>query len=398
MRTEAPRAPGVERHAPEVGRHAPAAAFEVRGLRVRRGPVFTLEISRLSVAAGETLAVLGLNGAGKSTLLEVLALLLRPDEGEVRVLGEATRSGPDAQRLRRRLGLALQDPLLLAGTVLDNVALPLRLRAVPRNEGRRRALAGLARFDVAHLAGRSSRGLSGGEARRVSLARALVTEPDLLLLDEPFSALDPPTRDALLRDFQKAIPPGTAVVLVTHDRLEALGLGHQVAVLQGGRVLQWGPAQEVFRSPLDQAVAALVGLETILSGPVQSSDDGVSRILVGPGVVIEAATEAVVGDRVTLCIHPEEVHIERPGPGTRTSARNVFPALVQSVTPHGGGWRIALDCSFPLVVLVTRRSTADLDLRPGERVTASFKASAVHVFPARSPAGDGDGGQSIRRV
>src|SRR3989304_245772 len=99
--------PEVERHAPEVERHAPPAAFEVQGLRVRRGPSFTLEIPRLSVAAGETLAVLGLNGAGKSTLLEVLALLLRPDEGEVRILGEATRSGPDSQRLRRRLGLAL---------------------------------------------------------------------------------------------------------------------------------------------------------------------------------------------------------------------------------------------------------------------------------------------------
>ena len=379
MPTEAPPAPEVERH-------APPAAFEVRGLRVRRGPAFTLEIPRLSVAAGETLAVLGLNGAGKSTLLEVLALLLRPDEGEVRILGEATRSGPDAQRLRRRLGLALQDPLLLAGSVLDNVALPLRLRAVPRSECRRRALAGLARFEVAHLAGRSSRGLSGGEARRVSLARALVTEPDLLLLDEPFSALDPPTRDALLRDFQKAIPAGTAVVLVTHDRLEALGLGRQIAVLQGGRLLQWGPAQEIFRSPLSQPVAALVGLETILSGPVLSSDDGVSRVAVGPGAIIEAATEAPAGDHVTLCIHPEEVHIERPGPGTRTSARNVFPALIRSVTPHGTGWRIALECPFPLVVLVTGRSATDLALLPGERVTASFKASAVHVFPARSRA------------
>jgi len=386
MPTETAPTPEVERHAPGMEPHAPAAAFEVRGLRVRRGPSFTLEIPRLSVTAGETLAVLGLNGAGKSTLLEVLALLLRPDEGEVRILGEAARSSPDSQRLRRRLGLALQDPLLLGGSVLDNVALPLRLRGVPRRDSRRIALAGLARFEVVHLAGRPSRSISGGEARRVSLARALVTDPDLLLLDEPFSALDPPTRDALLRDFQRALPPDTAVVLVTHDRLEALGLAHQVAVLQRGRLLQWGPSQEVFRSPLNQPVAALVGLETILSGPVIASGDGVSRVAVGPGVIIEAATEAPAGDHVTLCIHPEEVHLERPGPGTRTSARNVFPALIQSVTPHGTGWRIALHCPFPLVVLVTGRSATDLDLRPGERITASFKASAVHVFPARSRA------------
>ena len=364
----------------------PTEAFAVEGLRVRRGVSFTLEIPRLSAAVGDTLAVLGLNGAGKSTLLEVLALLLRPDEGEVQILGDVARPGSASQRLRRRLGLALQDPLLLGGSVLDNVALPLRLRGVPRRDSRRIALAGLARFEVVHLAGRPSRSISGGEARRVSLARALVTDPDLLLLDEPFSALDPPTRDALLRDFQRALPPDTAVVLVTHDRLEALGLAHQVAVLQGGRLLQWGPSQEVFRSPLNQAVAALVGLETILSGPVISSGDGVSRVAVSPGVIIEAATEAPAGDHVTLCIHPEEVHLERPGPGTRTSARNVFPALIQSVTPHGTGWRIALQCPFPLVVLVTGRSATDLDLRPGERITASFKASAVHVFPARSRA------------
>lgn len=360
------------------------AAFEVDGLRVRRGDSFTLEIPRLSVAAGETLAVLGLNGAGKSTLLEVLALLRRPDEGVVRILGEPVGGGHGAERLRRRLGLALQDPFLLRGRVLDNVALPLRLRGVPRDECRRRALAGLARFDVAHLALRSSRRTSGGEARRVSLARALVTDPDLLLLDEPFSALDPPTRDALLRDFQRALPPGTAVVLVTHDRLEALNLAHQVAVLHDGRLLQWGPSQDVFLSPHDPSVAALVGLETILSGPVASSEDGLCRVEVSPGAFIEAAAAPPAGERVTLCIHPEEVRIERPAPGTRTSARNVFPAVIRSLTPHGTGRRVALDCPFPLVALVTRHSAEDLGLRPGERVTASFKASAVHLFPARS--------------
>lgn len=375
------------RPAPAARPPAPAAtppAFEIHGLRVRRGASFVLEIPELSAPAGETLAVLGPNGAGKSTLLEILALLLRPDEGEVRVLGEEARPGAGALRFRRRLGLALQDPFLLGGSVLDNVALPLRLRGVPRRRGRERALASLARFDVARLANRSSGGLSGGEARRVSLARALVTDPGLLLLDEPFSALDPPTRDALLRDFQKALPPGTAVVLVTHDRLEALSLAQQVAVVDRGRLLQWGPSQEVFRNPRDPSVAALVGLETILSGPVVASADGLVKVEVSPGVTVEAAARAPVGDRVTLCVHPEEVHIERPAPGTRTSARNVFPALIRSLTPYGAGRRVTLDCPFPLVVLVTGHSADDLGLAPGERVTVSFKASAVHVFPARS--------------
>jgi tungstate transport system ATP-binding protein len=362
---------------------APCAA-EVRDLRVRRGGSFVLQVPRLEVAAGETLAVLGLNGAGKSTLLEVLALLRPPDAGEVRILGERTRCRGGRQALRRRLGLALQDPFLLLGSILDNVALPLRLRGVSPVEARRRAQAWLERLGVGHLAGRASHAASGGEARRVSLARALVTEPDLLLLDEPFSALDPPTHDALLRDFQRALPPGAGVVLVTHDRSEALDLAQQVAVLQAGRLLQWGPARDLFRAPASEEVAALVGLDTILRGTVRSSGQGLIAIEVAPGVLVEAAGDAAPGSRVTLCIHPEEVTLERPGPGTRSTARNLFPALIRSLAPHGPGRRVTLDCPFPLVALVTLRSVEELQLGPGERISASFKASAVHLFPARA--------------
>jgi tungstate transport system ATP-binding protein len=362
-------------------------ALVVNGLRVRRGTAFDLSIEHLSVRRGETLAVIGLNGAGKSTLLEALALLLKPDGGEVRVLGETASGGGTRRRLRRRLGLALQDPFLLSGAVLENVALPLRLRGIARADARSRARRWLARFGIAHLADRPSREISGGEARRTSLARALVTDPDLLLLDEPFSGLDPPTRDALLRDFQRALNLETAVVLVTHDRSEALSLAQQIAVLHEGRLLQWGAAQDVFRSPANETVAALVGLESILSGPVIASENGLCRVEVASGVTIEAAAEAPSGSRLTLCIHPEEVTLERPRPGTRSSARNLVPALIRSITPHGTGCRIELECPFPLVALVTRRSVDELGLRPDDRVTASFKASAVHVFPARTPAG-----------
>lgn len=360
-------------------------ALEVRDLTVSRGGAFDLRIKHLSVAVGETLAVLGLNGAGKSTLLETLALLVKPDAGEVRVLGEVARGGKSRHRLRRRLGLALQDPFLLRRSVLDNVALPLRLRGIAPSEARARAGAWLERFGIPHLAGRPAREVSGGEARRASLARALVTDPDLLLLDEPFSALDPPTRDALLRDFQKALGPGTAVILVTHDRAEALDLAQQVAVLHAGRLLQQGPTQEVFRRPANEVVASIVGLESILTGPVIASEGGVCRVQVAQDVTIEAAAEGEPGARLTLCIHPEEVTIERSGPPARSTARNVFPAFIRSITPHGRGCRVELECPFPLVALVTRQSVEDLALRAGERVTASFKASAVHVFPARNP-------------
>ncbi|MEE9293020.1 MAG: ABC transporter ATP-binding protein [Acidobacteriota bacterium] len=363
---------------------SPRPALEVRDLTVSRGGAFDLRIECLSVARGETLAVLGLNGAGKSTLLETLALLVKPDTGEVRILGEVAGRGKSRHHLRRRLGLALQDPYLLRGRVLDNVALPLRLRGLAPSEARARAGAWLERFGISHLAGRPAREISGGEARRTSLARALVTEPDLLLLDEPFSALDPPTHDTLLRDFQKVLGPGTAVVLVTHDRSEVLNLAQQVAVLHAGRLLQRGPAQEVFRRPANEVVASIVGLESILTGPVVASEGGICRVQVAPDVMIEAAAEAEPGALLTLCIHPEEVTIDRSRPPARSTARNVFPAFIRSITPYGRGCRVELECPFPLVALVTRRSVEDLALHAGERVTASFKASAIHVFPARA--------------
>jgi len=377
--------PGRPAAGPRQAGAPAAAALEVHDLVVLRGD-FRLDVPHLVVAAGETLAVLGPNGAGKSTLLEVLALITPPRRGEVRLRGEAADSRAARARLRRRLGLALQDPFLLAGSVLDNVALPMRLRGIPRGHARARARAWLERFGIAELAERSSRSVSGGEARRASLARALVTDPEVLLLDEPFSALDPPTRDSLQRDFQKALAPGTAVVLVTHDRSEALALAQQVAVLESGRLLQCGPAQEVFRRPADEAVAALVGLDTILSGPVLSCAEGVCRVEVAPGVVVEAAAEAPAGAHLTLCVHPEEVTLERQPAAAQTTARNVFPALIRSLTPHGPGRRVELECPFPLVAVVTRRSAEELQLRPGERVLAAFKASAVHVFPARRSA------------
>jgi tungstate transport system ATP-binding protein len=362
--------------------------LEASGLRVRRGRGFLLEVPALRAARGETLAVLGPNGAGKSTLLEILALLRPPDEGEVRLLGEAPAGAAVRLRLRRRLSLAMQDPFLLSGSILDNVSLPLRLRGEAKGRAGEAARRWLDRFEISHLAGRPARAVSGGEARRASLARALVTEPDVLLLDEPFSALDPPTRDALLRDFQRALPSDTSVVLVTHDRTEALDLAQQVAILHEGSLLQYGRTEEVFRRPASEAVARMAGLESILSGPVLACSDGLCRVEVAPGVAVEALLEAAVAAppaRVTLCIHPEEVTIERDSPSGRTTARNVFPARIKAILPHGTARRVELECPFPLVALVTRRSVEDLALRPGDSVTAAFKASAVHVFPARLP-------------
>ena len=174
------------------------AILEIGGVTVAHGGRAVLQIDRLAVRRGEILAIIGPNGSGKSTLLRIMGLLDRPARGEVRLDGRAIDWGRGLLTSRRRFASVFQEPLLADTTVERNVALGLTLRGVPAGEARRRAGHWIARFGIAPLAGRQARTLSGGEAQRTSLARAFAIEPDVLLLDEPFSALDPATREDLL--------------------------------------------------------------------------------------------------------------------------------------------------------------------------------------------------------
>jgi tungstate transport system ATP-binding protein len=355
-------------------------------LRVERGGATVLDVPSLSVHGGETLAVIGPNGAGKSTLLLALATILVPSAGSVLFRGMPVGSGEAALPYRRRIAVAFQEPLLFDGTVAWNAEAGLRLRNVPKAEAARRAGEMLGRLQVAHLSGRSARTLSGGEAQRVSLARAFAVDPDVLFLDEPFSALDPGSREGIVDDLEAALrESGTTAVFVTHDRVEALRLGDRIAVMIGGRVAQVGTPDEVMNRPADGDVASFVGVETVLDASVVSADAGtfVARVAApgtaGPAPLVEAVGSCGVGDRVLLCIRPENVTLSPPG-GSGTSARNAFPGVVSKVTPQGAVHRVVVDCGVPLSALVTTHAVADLGLLPGLPIVASFKATAIHAI------------------
>jgi tungstate transport system ATP-binding protein len=231
---------------------------EVRDLLVRRGEHPALQLDHLAIENGEVLAVVGPNGAGKSTLLLTLARLLKPERGEVWFNGNPASSEPDTV-YRRRIALVMQDPLLFDMAVFDNVASGLKFRGIAKEDIRRRVPLWLERLGVGHLAKRRAGQLSGGEAQRVSLARALVLEPQLLLLDEPFSALDPPTRSRLLDDLGALLKEtATTTIFVTHDLPEASQLAERMAVIIGNRLRQVGAPDAVFASPVDEDVAAFV--------------------------------------------------------------------------------------------------------------------------------------------
>ncbi len=232
----------------------------IRDLLIRRGGRLVLEVEDLSVHQHEVLAIVGPNGAGKSSLLLVLARLLHPGQGEILFNGKSAQGEPDLA-YRRRLALVLQDPLLFDTSVYENVASGLKFRGLPAKEIQPKVEIWLERLGISHLARRRANELSGGEGQRVSLARALVLEPELLLLDEPFGALDPPTRARLLEDLGQILPAAkTTTILITHDLKEAAKLADRVAVLLDGQIVQIGAPQEVFASPTNPEVAAFLGI------------------------------------------------------------------------------------------------------------------------------------------
>lgn len=353
--------------------------LNVHDLLIQRGERSVLTVDRLQVAEGEVLAVIGPNGAGKSTFLLALARLLRPVQGRITFRGKPLETLGELD-YRRRIALVLQEPLLLDTSVFENVAAGLRYRRLPKSEVNLRVGEWLTRLGVAHLSDRRARRLSGGEAQRVSLARAFAIQPEILLLDEPFSALDAPTRMRLLEDFQSLLAETPVTTLfITHDLDEALLLGDRVAVLLGGRLRQVGPPEDVFNAPADEDVAAFVGVETVIPGRVIESVEGVLVVEAGE-LHLEAVGEATPGRLVLLCLRPEDVTIWPKDGSPSSSARNRLAGRVVRTAPQGPLVRVSVDCGFPLVALVTRASARELDLSEGKPVTAAFKASAVHVI------------------
>jgi molybdate transport system ATP-binding protein len=222
--------------------------------------------------------------------------------------------------------------------------------------------------------------LSGGERQRTALARALAVDPELLLLDEPLSALDPPGRERLRQELRRRLALARVpALIVTHDRQEALALGDWMTVVSDGRVLQTGPIEEVFSRPGSHEVARIVGVETVVAGRVVGVTGGLADVAIG-SVVLKALDPGLSTTEVLVCIRAEDVLLERV-PGGASSARNHLPSTVVSVQTEGPLARIVVDCGFPLAALVTRQSWEELGLDEGIAVTAVVKAPSVHLVP-----------------
>ena len=344
-----------------------------------RGP--TIEARLDDVFRHGPVAVLfGPSGSGKTTVLRSLAGLQRPARGRI-TLGDAvwfdSEKGVETPPQRRRVGyLAQQYALFPHLSVEDNVAYGLRgLSAEARRD---RVRATLERFRIDELRGRRVRELSGGEQQRVALARTLAPGPELLLLDEPLSALDSGTRAALRAELRRdLLRAETPAIVVTHDYTEALALGDSLMVMADGRLLQSGPIGEVFERPNSEAVARTVGVDCVAAAELVKIDGELAVYRVGEREVVGLAREADGESSGYIFIRAENVTLAAHAPSGE-SARNHLEAVVTEVAHEGPLVRVRLDCSFPLAALITRHSLEEMDLRAGSKVWANVKAPAVH--------------------
>jgi molybdate transport system ATP-binding protein len=250
----------------------------------------------------------------------------------------------------------------------------------PHAASRTRAADLLDLFGLRGLERRHPRELSGGQQQRVALARAMFRRPRLLLLDEPLSALDGPTR-AEVREELSALLRALAVpaYVVTHDRLDALTFGDRTLLMDAGRVIQEGATAAVFNQPVTPAAARLVGVDAVVVGRIASIEDGLATVVSG-GREVRANAHGVVGAEVALCIRAEDVVVARHE-SRELSAMNRWPAVVRSETPDGPFVRVVLDCGFRLAALVTRDAWRRLALRPGDHAWAVVKAASITALP-----------------
>jgi molybdate transport system ATP-binding protein len=367
----------------------PDGALLAARLRKRvaaQGHEFALEVE-FRAAAGFTI-LFGASGAGKTTLLDCVSGLTRPDSGRIsageRVLFDSEQ-GVDVAVAKRRLGYVFQDLALFPHlTVGQNVE--YGLAHSPHAERRERVAAILEAFRIAQLARRSAREISGGESQRAALARTLVTDPAVLLLDEPLAALDAPTKAKIiddLREWNRAhrIP----ILYVTHTREEVFALGERVIVLEAGRIVAEGTPHEVMTAPQQETVAQLAGFENILDATVESvhPERGTMTCRVEgsaePLLLETPLVRGEVGSALRVGIRAGDILLAT-SPPEGLSARNVIPGRIRSVDQHDMIVSARVHCGVEMEVHLTLAARDSLELVPGKEVWLVIKTHSCHLM------------------
>jgi len=342
-------------------------------------PDFQIRDVSFEIQPGQYFVLLGRTGVGKSLLLQIIAGLIRPETGRIFLDGKDITN----EKIQKRgIGLVFQDSALFPHmTVYDNIAYPLRCRKLGHRHIHKCIRELAEDFEVSGLLKRRPPTLSGGQTQRVSLARAVASEPQCLLLDEPLSSLDTKSRSemrALLRKIHRRRQQ--PILHVTHDYTEAVSLATHIAVMENGRIAQVGTAEEIFQRPKSEFIARFVGVRNFFNGQLEGSDHEQVRLkrFSTDGLDFSVLTDSPGGSGYIM-VRSEDVTISNVA--SRTSARNSFEGTIIDIVPAGGGMEVIVDIGTSKVVeiaaLVTNESVKTLRLHCGKRVWVSFKASAA---------------------
>jgi len=346
--------------------------IELHSLFYKAGK-FSLEDISFRVDEGETLVILGPTGAGKTVLLELIAGFRSPNKGSMFINeSEITHLPPE----KREIGMLYQDYLLFPHLdVFDNIAYGLKAKNLRSSEIGRRVQEIAERLGIHELLERRPKKLSGGEQQRVALARTLAIDPKILLLDEPFSAVDPNTRESLMKELRKILEEDSMpVVYVTHDQIEAMEMADRIGVMNEGEIVQLDYPEKVFSAPKSEFVANFVGIRNIYRGRAERVDGSTAVNIDSTRIYSSVVSE---GD-VHVTIRPEDIIVSRER--ISSSARNSLKGKVVAIVEKGPLIYVTADCGMKLTSAITRESLKDMQIMIDDEIFMTFKAQNVNLF------------------
>lgn len=347
--------------------------LEIKNLTVDLGE-FSLKNIDLSVKEEEYFVILGPTGAGKTILLELIAGIYSADEGNIILNNQDITNKPPKDRA---VSIVYQDYMLFPHlTVEENIRFGLEAEGYPEEKISERLTEFVDLLKISDLLHRHPRTLSGGERQSATLARSLVMDPNLLLLDEPISALDVPSQEKIMRELKRVHSETNITTLhVTHSREEAIRLGNRIGIMKEGKIVQTGDSSQVFKEPNSEFVANFVGTENIFEGK-STVDNGIAKIELEGDVEVVAISKRE--GEVKVCIRPEEIIISRNP--IETSGRNTLKGEIIGLSERESTVQVKIDTGIDITATITKKSYSDMELKIGDEIYLAFKATAVHLI------------------
>lgn len=330
----------------------------------------------LNIKKGTSTALVGSTGSGKTVLLRLIDLLEKPSSGKIYFEGiDANESNNRRLGIRRQMGMVFQKPLAFKASVYDNVAYGLKIRG--KTEGiENKVKETLETIGLKGYENRNALKLSGGETQRLALARAMITDPKLLLLDEPTANLDPISTNKMEELILKINQEfETTILMATHDLFQGRKLADRMIIMNNGEICQSGTPDEIFKAPKNKFIANFVGIENLMEGTVEEHENGMISIDTGQITVFGVSDKS---GKVNLCIRPDEITVSLEK--IETSARNAIKGRVKEINDTGSLIKLIVDAGELFTVFITRKSLSDLQINIGSPIWMYFKASAVHIF------------------